>query len=157
MVWATDAPDWTGRNPRGTLTIAVTEKARSARTERGLRYAIGQMYGVVGTGLIHAQHVFQGLKRDMLVGDDDAADDKKLSVTWAARRDAVFAGDKFNGHLEYLETPANRVFAVYVSPNEMLKEFPEIYGWAEHWTWIAADPSVPLPAGPVGVLHRRRL
>jgi hypothetical protein len=26
--------------------------------------------------------------------------------------------------------------------NRMLKEFPQIHGWADHWTWIAADPNV---------------
>lgn len=25
----------------------------------------------------------------------------------------------------------------------MLTEFPDIYGWAEHWTWVAADPNEP--------------
>jgi hypothetical protein len=22
----------------------------------------------------------------------------------------------------------------------MLENFPQIYGWMDHWTWIAADP-----------------
>ena len=71
------------------------------------------------------------------------AGEKKLVITWAAKRDAYFAGDPFNGRLEYSPAPENRVFAVYVSPNEMLDEFPSIAGWAEHWTWIAADPGTP--------------
>ena len=104
---------------------------------------IGQMYGVVGPGLIMAQHVFQGLKRDMLVRDDDHADIKKLAVTWSALRDAVFVGDTFDGKLAYMDAPVGSVFAVYISVNEMLEDYPDIYGWAEHWTWIAADPARP--------------
>lgn len=139
-IWTATAINWTGGSDP--LKIGITPEAIKARASRGLRHVIGQMYGIVGTGLIHAQHVFQGLKRDMLVGDDDNAAQKKLAVTWATNRDAVYAGDKSGGRLEYMDAPENRVFAVYVSPNEMLEEFPDIFGWAEHWTWIAADPEL---------------
>lgn len=99
--------------------------------------------------MISAQHVFQGLRRDMLVRDDEDAAAKKLAVTWKANRDAVYVGDKnVGGHLEFMDAPQNRVFAVYVSRNEMLEQFPDIYGWAEHWTWIAAAPD--LAGAPVG-------
>lgn len=63
-------------------------------------------------------------------------------ATWAAPRDAKLVGDEFNPSLQYFDAPANGVFAVYISPNEMLTDFPDIYGWAEHWAWIAADPTV---------------
>lgn len=45
--------------------------------------------------------------------------------------------------LAYYPAPANRVFCVYISRNEMLVDFPDIYGWLEHGTWIAADPKRP--------------
>lgn len=140
-IWVAEAPDWTGSGHP--LRIGISQEAVSTHAGRGLRHMVGQLYGVLGPGLILAEHVFQGLKRDMLVRGDSHADVNKLAITWAHPRDAVFAGDPSDGRLEYLPAPADRVFGVYVSPNEMLDDYPSIYGWAEHWTWIAADPATP--------------
>lgn len=148
----TDAINWTGDGLGDSKKIGISPEAIIARADRGLRRQIGQMYGVVGPGLIMAQHVFRGLRRGMLVRGDDEAAAKKLAITWAAKRDATFAGDRFDGRLEYVSAPENCVFAVYVSPNEMLETYPDIYGWAEHWTWIAADPE--LSGAPVDWRNR---
>jgi hypothetical protein len=139
-VWVAEAPNWVA-DSGPLLKIAVTPDAIRQRAHRSFRYMVGQQYGVLGPGLIFAQHVFQGLKREAYVRDDSLAGEKKLAITWAAKRDAYFAGDAFDGRLEYQPAPENRVFVVYVSPNEMLDEFPSIFGWAEHWTWLAADPN----------------
>lgn len=131
-VWAADAPDWT--NPKwGThgvdpLKIGITPDAIQTFAGRGLRHMVGQMFGVVGPGLIFTQNVFKGLNRGMLVRDDNRADMKKLALTWTPLRDAKFSGDPFAGQLEYSPAPKNRVFAVYVSPNEMVEDFPLILG-----------------------------
>ncbi|PPC87148.1 MAG: hypothetical protein CTY31_05055 [Hyphomicrobium sp.] len=110
----------------------------------GLTFYLGQLYGIVGPGLIFTQHLFEGLRRDMMVGDDGKAASRKLAATWTQARDAKLAGnDPHNLHLEHFPAEPNRVFCVYISRNEMLESFPEIYGWLEHWTWIAADPNVP--------------
>ena len=138
-VWAAEAPNWTG-DSRQILKIAITSDAIKRRAQHGFRHMVGQLYGVLGPGLILAHHVFQGLKREAYVRDDSLAGEKKLVVTWTAPRDAFFAGDRFQGRLEYLPAPENSVFAVYVSPNEMIDDYPSIFGWAEHWTWLAADP-----------------
>ncbi|WP_299618189.1 hypothetical protein [Pelagibius sp.] len=146
-IWVTDAPDWNSSDPHATHRIAVTPESLHARAERGLRHVLGQMYGVMCPGLIMAEHVFQGLKRGMSVGDDHDAAANKLAITWAAQRDATLTGDKFNPTLSFVDAPPNRVFVVYVSPNEMLKEFPSVFGWGERWTWVAADPD--LPGAPI--------
>lgn len=137
-IWIAEAPNWLG-DSADPLKIGITLDAIRLRAKRGFRHMIGQMYGVLGPGLIFAQHVFQGLKREAFVRDDSRAAEKKLAITWAAQRDAYFAGDQFSGYLEYRAVPENTVFAVYVSPNEMVDEFPSIFGWAEHWTWIGSD------------------
>lgn len=149
-IWVAEAPDWI--NSSSPLKIGISQDAIKIRVQRGLRHMVGQLYGVLGPGLILAQHVFQGLKRDMYVRNDSHADVKKLAITWAHPRDAFFAGDPFAARLEYLPAPENRVFGVYVSPNEMIEEFPSILGWAEHWTWIAADPNT--AAAPFGWAQR---
>jgi hypothetical protein len=141
-VWVVDAPNWNGSS-KSHLRIAVYLPTVVARADRGLSWQLGQMYGVMGTGLIMARHVFQGLKRDMYVREDKDASAKKMVATWAAAHDAELVGDKSNSYLKHVPAPENRVFAVYISRNEMLTEYPEIDGWAEHWAWIAADPDCP--------------
>ena len=147
LVRYAEAIDWTSQSPTGVLLIGITNEAIAARARRGLRHLLGQMYGVVGPGMIMAQHVFQGLQRHMYVRDDEEADSEKLAVSWSARRDAILAGDRSDPNLEYQAAPENRVFVVYVSINRSLDQFPDIYGWAEHWTWIANDPN--LPGAPI--------
>lgn len=149
-IWVAEAPDWVEQGHP--IKIGISQDAIRQHAGRGLRHIIGQLYGVLGPGLILAEYVFQGLKRDMLLRGDSHADVNKLAITWAAARDARFVGDPFAGGLEYLTAPPDRVFGVYVSPNEMLEDYPSIFGWAEHWTWIAADPET--PGAPVG--HRTR-
>lgn len=143
-VYVAHAPVWdrssTTLQGRDHLLIGVTPKTLRAHAERGLSTYIGQLYGVVVPGLINTRFLFRGFKRGMRVGDDGEAASKKLAATWIQGRDAKLIGPRSNPELEFTDAPANRVFAVYISPNEMLTEFPLIYGWAEHWTWIASDP-----------------
>jgi hypothetical protein len=146
-VWVADAPNWTDDRTKTHLTIAVSFQGIRSRADRGIRWALGQMYGVLAPGLILAEYVFEGLRRDMYVREDMNAAKHKLAVSWAAKRDAELVGDSFAPTLRFVEVPANRVFVVYISPNEMLTEFPDVYGWAEHWAWVGADAD--LPGAPV--------
>jgi hypothetical protein len=97
------------------------------------------VYGVVGPGLIFTQHVF---RRDKCVADDRNAAAKKFIATWAAKRNAGLEGDRCTPTLSYVDAPSGRVFAVYISLNETLTYFPDMYGWADHWAWSAADPKL---------------
>lgn len=63
-VWAAEAPDWAG-NSVPHLNIAIHVPTIISRAARGLTWQLGQMYGVLGTGLIMARHVYRGLKRNM--------------------------------------------------------------------------------------------
>ena len=126
-----DAPDWI--NGSGTpLKIGITDDAIRWGARVGMRVRIGQLYDVVGRSLILAEHIYQGLKRDMYVRDDGQAAVKKLAMTWAQNQDAIWVGDETAGSVQTLAAPPNRVFVVYVSPNEMLQDYPSIAGWAEH-------------------------
>lgn len=143
-VWIAEAPNWAGISGRTELNIGIAPGAVAARQERGQRWQIGQMYWVVGTGLISANHVFRGLRREMYVGDDKDADEKKLAVSWASPHDARAVGDSFGAiQPEYHPAPAGCAFVVYISINKMLGKFPDVYGWAEHWTWVDGDPGSP--------------
>ena len=146
-MWVADAPNWPSIPGKDHLTIAVSKDGIKDRADRGLRWQLGQMYGIVGPGLIFAEHVFQGLRRHMYVRMDPNAAASKFALTWGAHRDAQLVGDEFNPTLEFTDPPPNRVFVVYISPNEMLSKFPDVFGWAEHWAWVAAD--VRLAGAPV--------
>jgi hypothetical protein len=139
-----DAPNWAGLPNQDTLQLGLTKGSINARSERGQRFLLGQLYGVVNPGLILAKHVFKGLKRDMRVGGDAVAASCKLAITWDAKRDAVLddGRDRGNPTLSFLPAPPERVFVVYISPNRMLEKFPSIYGWIEHWAWLGADPTL---------------
>jgi len=134
------------------LKIGISQDAIQRGAGRGFLVAIGQLYGIVGPSLIFAEHVFRGLKRDMYVRGDSRADVKKLAITWTQNRDAAWVGDEITGGIEYRDSEPNRVFVVYASPNEMLGKFPSVFAWAEHWTWLPADPR--LRGAPIGYDER---
>ena len=154
-VWDNSSPTLNGRNH---LLLGRMPYAVLRDTDLGFTWYLGQLYGVVCPGLIFAQHLFEGLKRDMMVEDDENAAAKKLAATWSQPRDARLIGsDPFNMKLEYYPAEQNRIFCVYISRNEMLEEFPHIFGWREHWTWIAADPTVPGAPIDYGTRYDRQL
>ncbi len=138
-VWIADAPNWAGIPGKEHLTVAISKTGIKDRADQGFSWQLGQLYGILEPGLIFTQHVFQGLRRDMYVREDKNAAAKKFALSWVANRDARLVGDEYNPTLEFADPPPNRVFVVYISPNEMLQEFPDVFGWAEHWTWVAAD------------------
>jgi hypothetical protein len=136
-IWVVDAPDFL--NNSGTpLAIGIRPGYIEAHINRGQRAILGQFYGIVDTGLILAKHVFQGFKRDMFVENDKKADERKLAATWSNGRDVKIVGGKTDLKLEFTPAPPKSTFAVYISPNEMLEDFPNIYGWADHWAWLPA-------------------
>ena len=51
-----EAIDWTGERPDSTLKIGIRNEVISAHADRGLTHILGQMYGVLGPGLIMAEH-----------------------------------------------------------------------------------------------------
>lgn len=145
-IFVAEAPIWDRSNESlirngDHLLLGVTKETIKLGATRGMSVYLGQLYGVVAPGLIFTTHLFEGLKRGMLVGDDSNADKHKLVASWAQHQDAYLEGHRNDPTLKFRDGPKNRVFVVVISRNKMLDEFPQIYGWMEHWTWVAADPS----------------
>ena len=138
--YVSSAPIVTGQSQ--SVLLGVPKKSIEAKAERGFSVSLGQLYGIVHSGLIFAKHAFQGFKRPMYAGDDREADGAKISFTWSAKEDARLVGNAQQHSLEFSPAPNDRVFAVYISPNEMLTEFPDIMGWIEHWTWLPKSNSL---------------
>lgn len=139
-VYAIDAPNWPRIPGVDDIKIGVTKKKPSSQKRSRAKACAGQFYGIVDNGLIHAEHVFRGLRRSMHVGNNDDAAAEKLAASWLAARDARLVGDKSDATVDFRTAPPDKVFVVYISVNKMLREYPSIYGWAEHWTWVQADP-----------------
>jgi hypothetical protein len=137
--WYAEAPDWRSDDPHAVLRIGVSKHAISNKSKRGQTWALGQLYGVLLTGLISTTHIFGGLRRSMCIGDDMEADNKKLTFTWPARHDARLVENSGVWEISRIAAEVKTVFAVNVSLNSRESEFPNIYGWAEHWTWLDAD------------------
>lgn len=137
--WFAETINWSSLDPNSVLKIGVSKASIQAHADRGLTWAIGQLYGVVATGIISAEHIFQGLRRPMSVNGDGAADQRKYVFTWSAHRDAQMSRE---GELTYHAAPLNSVFFVIVSPNGNQIRHPEIFGWAERWGWLDAHSAL---------------
>ena len=131
--------DWRSSDPHAVLNIGINKQAISNRLERGQTWAVGQLYGVLQTGIIGVEHVFQGFRRPMCVQENMNADADKLALTWKARHDACMQPDG----LGYNRVPPepDTVFFVHMSPNQD-PAYPEIFGWAEHWGWVDQSPTL---------------
>lgn len=144
--WFAETIDWRSSDPHAVLNIGVPKSAIAKRAGRGQTWALGQMHGVLATGLINTEHIFEGFRRPMFVEDDMSADARKLAFVWTPSHDARMTPD---GHgLERVAAPPNCAFFVHVSPNDQLVEFPEIFGWAEHWGWVDLSPARSPPSSP---------
>lgn len=137
---------------RDHLLVALTPLSIQDRGKRGLSWQLGQLYGVVDTGLITSKLLYRGLKRGMHVGDSPDAAPHKMAATWPAPRDAQLVMERGEGRLEFKAAPAGHVFCAYISPNQMLTEFPSVYGWLERWHWVVGDNDA--PGAPIGWKER---
>ncbi|WP_299683887.1 hypothetical protein [uncultured Tateyamaria sp.] len=146
----TDAPnflknceDFSKLHAKEVLKIAITSEKMQRRISRGFRVQFGQLFGVISTGAIFATSAHRGLKRPMLVNGNNEAHLDKFALILNPKHDARFGGSIEKGEVERISAPSGRVFAIYLSPNKMEGEFPEVDMWIEHWTWIAASPDDP--------------
>ena len=99
---------------------------------------IAQYYGLVQQGLIYADiaHLFRGVNRPLMDGDNEEADKHILIYSWVPQCD--WEWDRSTSRPVRRSPPANRVFAVqarqYVTPDEH-----GAVGAVLHWSWIAED------------------
>ncbi len=140
-VFTVEALDWD--NQEGSILLGIYWPQVQARANRGLRYSLGQLYGIVEPGAIIANHIYKGLNRAMYINGDSKADKTKIVYCLSPSRDYKLSGDKFSPTLKELDCPENCVFVIIVSPNEELTNFPDIKGWIEHWSWVDACPNDP--------------
>jgi len=139
-VFTAKACDW--RDPDKAVVLGMPMSQLNRRSERGLRWMLGQLYGIIEPDLIRPEHIYIGLNRAMYVNGDAEADATKLVYCLKPEFDFTLVGDKFSPTLQHRSTPeGGPVFAVIISPNEDLTNFPDIAGWIEHWSWVDSCPN----------------
>jgi len=112
---------------------------------------VAQYYGIVQDGLLAAEHIFKGLKRPLMYGNDMEADQNVLIYSWRAKADYVWIGSRFDGKPVVKTPPPRRVFVVLVREEKEANEF-QVFGSIEHWSWVEEDRE--LPQAPVDCKNR---
>lgn len=101
-----------------------------------LSVVIAQFFGIVGPGMIISQHIFQGLKRPMLLGENMGADKDMFVYSWKPQQDCIWDGSPHSGKIKKIAAPPNKVFVVIVEPGA---HYLGISGTIKHWTWVPED------------------
>ena len=118
-----------------------------------MRSAIAQYYAMVQEGMTLAQHVFRGLKRPLMLGENTNADENVFVYSWRSSLDSEWTGSKNSGRAVVIpDPPVGRVFVVLV--REELPNNHGIGGSIERWNWVREDPI--LPHAPVDWQDRYR-
>lgn len=139
-VFIAEAQDW--RDQNDTIKMGIIMSQIDKRSDRSLKWMLGQLYGIIENGLINSVHIYQGLNRAMFVNGKADADTAKLVYCLKPNNDFTLTGDRFSPALEKSPKPdGDQVFALIISPNEDLTNFPDIVGWIEHWSWIDSCPA----------------
>src|SRR5712692_3092375 len=71
--------------------------------------AVAQYYGIVQDGLLDVVHMFKGLKRPLMHGDDMQADRSVVVYSWRSKFDYVWTGGRQSGNPIPKTPPPNRV------------------------------------------------
>lgn len=126
------------------VNLGVRHVTMQRATARHRRTLVAQYFGIV-RDVRHAQHLFQGLNRPLLDGDDMKGDQGVLIYSWRPTHDYLWIGSQFDGSAAQVTPPARRVFVVlarqYKEPDEH-----GVIGSIEHWTWVEEGT---LPGTPV--------
>jgi hypothetical protein len=133
-------------NPVLVVKLGLRQDGFQQNMENALATTVAQYYGIVQDGLLKAVHLFKGLKRKLVHGDDKDADKNVLVYSWRSQVDYVWVGSRFKGKPVLKTPPPNRVFVVLVREQKQPNEYADvgsIYGSIEKWNWVKEDPFLP--------------
>lgn len=119
--------------------LCITSAQLKVMFLRGQSTKIAQFYGIVIPGTIIARHIFMGLRRPLLSQFGNMHGDKEKRIySWKSAFDCEWEGTPHQGGPKRIVPPPDRVFVVIVSPNHNTLQHPDIAGWIEQWSWVAA-------------------
>jgi hypothetical protein len=130
-------------DPEQTVKLGLGEACLQQNFRFGLSTAIAQYYGMVQDGMNSAVHLFQGIKRPLMYGNDKEVDKSVLVYSWRPVTDFMWAGSRFDGRVIRKVPPEGRVFVVLVMPESQPIDFPgvgKVMGSIEKWNWVKEDP-----------------
>src|SRR5205809_768208 len=104
----TDAPS--PIDPKRTVKLGVRSSTFRVYWQRRLTTAIAQYYGIVQDRMASAKHLFQGLRRPLMLEADENADQAVLVYTWRPLYDVIWGGSPFDGSPIILKVLPRRVF-----------------------------------------------
>ncbi len=137
-------------DPKVTVKLGLGEASFQQNLRFGLATAIAQYHGLVQDYLLSAVHLFQGLKRPLMDGEDKNVDRNVLVYSWRSAVDFVWTGSRFEGRIVQMVPPLGRVFVVLVRPELQAADYPgvgKVLGTIERWNWVKEDPD--LPSAPI--------
>lgn len=76
-------------NPALVVKLGLRGDSFQQNVRNALSTTIAQYYGIVQDGLLEAIHLFKGLKRPLMHGDDKGADKSVLVYSWRPEFDYV--------------------------------------------------------------------
>ncbi|MFZ3212372.1 MAG: hypothetical protein WA188_12740 [Terriglobales bacterium] len=133
-------------NPALVVKLGLRGDSFQQSVRSALATTIAQYYGIVQDGLLNAIHLFKGLKRPLMHGDDKEADKSVLVYSWRPEFDCVWTGSQFDGNAIRKTPPPNRVFVVLVREEKQPNAYEgvgSVLGSIEKWNWIKEDPALP--------------
>jgi hypothetical protein len=142
-------------NPDLLVRLGVRETCFQQLSKYGLATTIAQYYGLVQDGLLEAVHLFEGIKRPLMHGDDKNADKAVLVYSWRPEVDFEWDGSQQEGWPVERIPPLGRVFVVLVRPEPDPKEYSgvgKVLGSIDKWNWVKEDPN--LAGAPVDWAER---
>lgn len=142
-------------NPDVLIKLGVREASFQQLSKYALATTIAQYYGLVQDELLSAVHLFEGIKRPLMHGDDKNVDKTVLVYSWCPEVDFEWEGSRFDGSAVRRVPPPGRAFVVLVRPEPAPKDYPEvatIFGSIEKWNWVKEDPN--LAGAPVDWAER---
>lgn len=146
-----------GLSPEKELAkFGITKPQISKLVDRGNTVRLTHLLKIIDPGLILAKHVFRGLRRPLWYGDDSDGERSKLVYSWKPTKDYDWQhARRFDGAAGVIErpAPADQVFVVITTPNQLRAEFPDVDYWIENtWTWAEEDKE--LAFAPTGWSNR---
>ncbi len=114
--------------------------------QNGLKTVVAQYFGIVQDGLLDAMHCFEGLKRNLMHGDNTEVGGSVLVYSWRPEKDWIWSGSRFDGKPVAVNPPPKRVLVALVRREEQPNEYSgvgSVFGSIERWNWVKEDPLLP--------------
>lgn len=143
LVRVAHAPNWTDNIPGKFVRVGLTNRKFINLLESGMTTKVAEWEGIVFNGLKNTHVIYQGLKRDMKVGDRANCDKDHLALVCQPEYVPYYekqpGKDVPDPTLKFKLAPKGLLFAVLITVNHNKTTYEDIHYWANSWSWVDAD------------------